>query len=119
MSEQAKAVITTLSFERLRATNTLREASESERIWKNCPSWTLSDWTNALAGEVGEACNITKKMSLMYPASGDLHELLAKELADVVLYADLIASKIGKTLPEIIIAKFNEVSNRIGSDIRL
>lgn len=116
-----------LTFDRLREVNVKRD-SES-RFYNSYQPWTLSDWTNALAGEVGEACNITKKMSRMYPAGEykltpeqlDINMLaeLSKEIADVVLYADLLASKIGVRLSDIITAKFNEVSDRIGSEVKL
>src|SRR5438046_2625157 len=116
-----------LTFEQLREANNKREANATK--YKACEHWNLSDWTNALAGEVGEACNITKKMSLMWPSAEykltteqeavDLVDELANEIADIVIYADILASKIGRSLPEVIRHKFNLVSNRIGSDVRL
>lgn len=63
-------------------------------------SWHPSQWTNALAGEAGEACNVTKKM-LRYDLDirgnvkpGDLlrSELQLKamrEIADTIIYGDL------------------------------
>lgn len=117
-----------ITFGQVRAANTIREREMEKEFWHS-HTWSVAEWTNALAGEAGEACNIAKKIIRMYPAycfpltteqkSTDLHEALAKELADVVLYADLIANKLGIDLGATVVAKFNEVSERIGSTVRL
>jgi len=72
-----------------------------------------------MAGECGEACNLTKKM-LRGDRGGkkDIKEL-GKEIADVVVYADLLAAAAGINLEKAIIQKFNEVSKRRKSKIRL
>jgi NTP pyrophosphatase (non-canonical NTP hydrolase) len=46
-------------------------------------------------------------------------EVIAQELADTVLYADLLAARLGINLGEAIRDKFNIVSERMGSDIKL
>lgn len=71
---------------------------------------SLSYFGNALAGEVGEACNFIKKIERGDPIPASE---LGKELADLVIYADLIASKMGLSLGQCIVNKFNEVSDRI------
>ena len=43
---------------------------------------------------------------------------LGKELADIIMYVDLIAAKAGLSLSQCVIDKFNEVSDRIGSDVK-
>lgn len=75
-------------------------------------------WGNAMAGECGEACNIIKKID-RDGDSPELHAALAKELADVVTYADLLAARFGIDLGKAVIDKFNEVSERRGSLIKL
>lgn len=85
-------------------------------------SWSLAEWTNALAGEVGEACNIAKKCGRSLatdPDVDDVKEDLAFELADVVTYAAIIANKLGISLNDYMIKKFNIVSERRGSDLKL
>ena len=108
-----------VTFESLRNANVQREITAYK--YRLCRNWTLSDWTNAMAGEAGEACNLTKKISLSDDeiAIQRFRADLSKEIADIVIYADLLAHKLGKNLPEIIQEKFNEVSERIGSNIRL
>ena len=80
--------------------------------------WSPAEWSNALAGEAGELCNMTKKLLRDGPASIDMAEL-GKEIADVVIYADLVATRMGFKLEDLVRQKFNEVSERRGSDIKL
>lgn len=75
-------------------------------------------WGNAMAGECGEACNIIKKID-RDGLTPERVQALAKELADVVTYADLLAARFGIDLGEAIASKFNEVSKRVDSGIRL
>jgi len=74
--------------------------------------WSPTDWGCAMAGEAGEACNLVKKMR-----RGDAVELSAvgRELADTVIYADLLAQRLGISLAEFVRLKFNEVSEKRGS----
>jgi NTP pyrophosphatase (non-canonical NTP hydrolase) len=86
-------------------------------VYEKCRTeWSLADWINALAGETGELCNLVKKIR-----RGDVIDAkeLGKELADIVIYADLLASQMGLDLSECVQQKFNEVSDRVGSQIKL
>lgn len=83
--------------------------------------WSLPEWGNAVAGEVGEMCNIAKKIK-----RGDFKsnkregiELLSKEMADIIIYIDLMAKRENINLEQAIINKFNEVSNKHNCDIKL
>jgi NTP pyrophosphatase (non-canonical NTP hydrolase) len=60
-----------------------------------------------MAGEAGEACNLIKKMR-----RGDHVNLkqVADELADLVIYADLLAARLDINLGAAVVDKFNEVS---------
>jgi NTP pyrophosphatase (non-canonical NTP hydrolase) len=75
-------------------------------------------WATALAGETGELCNLIKKVE-----RGDnilsIHEQLSKEAADIVIYLDLLCTKLDIDLQAAIIQKFNEVSDRVNSPIKL
>jgi NTP pyrophosphatase (non-canonical NTP hydrolase) len=84
-------------------------------------SWTLSDWMTATMGELGEAANIVKKLNRVrdgIPGNTEtLHELRAKladELADTLIYLDLMAQAAGFDLEAIRDAKFNKTSRKIG-----
>lgn len=110
-----------LSFALLRSTNVTR----CERWHPGFPdaeAWTIADWSNAMAGEAGEAANVVKKMRRIEtgnPGRRDgtvdaLRDELADELADVVCYADLLAAKVGIDLGSAVARKFNAVSAREG-----
>lgn len=106
---------TPLTFDALRDAN-LRRCDAS---WPECIPWTAAQWLQALVGEVGEYANWRKKFE-----RGDItHEAFireaAKELADVQAYLDLLADELGINLGEATRDKFNEVSDRVGSTVRL
>lgn len=100
--------------------------------WHDMDDWSVAEWTNALAGEAGEASNVAKKLLRFdqnlkgpngYSNNGDdraaIVEALGKELADVVIYADLVARRIGIDLGALVAAKFNETSEKYGFPERL
>lgn len=86
-----------------------------ESVYHSIEGWSPTDWACAVAGEVGEMCNFIKKMR-----RGDNVSVsdVAKEAADVVIYLDLLAQRLGFDLSEAIRAKFDEVSDRVKSDIK-
>jgi NTP pyrophosphatase (non-canonical NTP hydrolase) len=89
--------------------------------------WTGADWSNAMCGEAGEAANVVKKLrrhETGHPGAEDMGPLglvqaLANELADVVIYADLLAAKYGIDLGQAVVDKFNFVSRREGFPERI
>lgn len=105
---------TSLTFGKLSEANA-RRCVES---FPMCRDWTPADWMTALTGELGEAANILKKMRRGDMSLADM-PLLAKELADVQTYLDLLANCLGIDLGEATRRKFNEVSARVDSAIRL
>ena len=74
-------------------------------------------WSTAVAGEVGEMCNLIKKMER--GDSGDFTTAIALEAADIVIYLDLLCTKLGIDLMGSVFHKFNQVSLRVKSDIVL
>lgn len=77
----------------LRAANVARQA-EWDRDDRIAPAYR----SNALAGEVGEACNVVKKLErerLGINGSRDTVEHLGEELADVLICVDLLAMQYG------------------------
>lgn len=81
--------------------------------------WPLSQWSNAVLGELGEAANIIKKIERGDFTLEEAREKLGKEFADVVTYLDLLASNAGVDLGWATANKFNEVSERVGATSRL
>ncbi len=106
-----------LSFGDLSAANLKRQGE-----WDPKNTITPSYRGNELAGEVGEACNIIKKLErerLGIPGSKATLEQLADELADVVICADLLATTSGLCLGGAVIKKFNESSDKHGFSVKL
>ena len=84
--------------------------------------WNIAEWMNAVAGETGEACNFAKKHIRQLPSDpprGVLEKAIAYELADIVIYVDLVAAKLGVNLGDIVKEKFNLVCHRMEHDQRL
>lgn len=104
-------------FSSLRAANVARQQE-----WPGAGQLSLAFKATELAGEVGEACNVIKKLErekLGIAGSRDTPEHLAEELADVVICVDLIAMHMGIDLTEAIRKKFNATSEKIGLQTRL
>ena len=105
-----------LTFRRLRKVNVLRCKTAFKR---RLSDWSLAEWSNAMAGECGEACNITKKMLRGDKNIKEYRNELAKEIADIIVYTDLLAAAADIDLEKAVIEKFNEVSDRKKSKIKL
>lgn len=90
-------------------------------------TWNLADWSNAMCGEAGELANVVKKIrrkqtGFVGVLDGDMQDLLQKaadEVADVYLYLNLVAVKLGVDFQRAIVKKFNEVSELQGFPERL
>lgn len=81
--------------------------------------WSLSDWGVAAAGEMGEALNVIKKLNRERDGivgnsvdAETLRQQLADELADVVIYLDLLALRENIILTDAVAAKFNRTSEK-------
>lgn len=84
-------------------------------------AWTLSDWMTAVVGEVGEAANVIKKLNRERDGvpgnskgTDELWDDLADEIADTFIYLDLLAQAAGLRLSDVVRAKFDRTSAKIG-----
>ena len=73
--------------------------------------WNPLEWGGALAGEVGELCNLLKK-----ERRGEKIDpkKIADEIADVLTYLDLLATRCGVDVETALKSKFNRVSEKRG-----
>lgn len=110
--EYFNSKIKSFKFSQLREANVTR----CEKHFHKLNEWTATDWACALAGEVGELCNFIKKARRGQKIP---QQEFAKEIADVQCYLDLLAASMGIDLAECVIQKFNEVSDRKKSKIKL
>ena len=113
-----------LSFNELRAANLERCAKWHPKAGVN--EWSLSDWMTATCGELGEAADVIKKLNRYRDgitgntkSEEGLKVQLAHEIADTMIYLDLLAARAGIDLGEAVIEKFNIVSVRVGFPDRL
>lgn len=101
-----------LNFAELRQANMLRATAIGHPI----DGWSPTDWACAAAGEMGETCNLIKKMR----RGEDIDPRdVAHELADTVTYLDLLAARLGVDLGEAVREKFNLVSERWDTGVKL
>src|SRR5581483_7959905 len=117
-----------LTFKKLRKANITR----CEKHFHALNDWSPTDWACALAGEVGELCNWIKKLKRLeskpfqktdhytnQPKSEEIRKECAKEIGNIQAYLDLTAARLGIKLDKATSFKFNEVSKRVGSKIKL
>lgn len=81
--------------------------------------WSDAQWLCAVLGELGELANLQKKVARGDLTMDEARPMIAKEFADVVTYLDIAAFRMGVDLGAATVAKFNEVSERVGSPTRL
>jgi NTP pyrophosphatase (non-canonical NTP hydrolase) len=82
--------------------------------------WTETDLGCALAGEVGELCNMLKKRKRKKHKGDNISKKeCGKEMADVLAYLLVLAEKMDIDITEAYVDKFNEVSRRKKSNIRM
>lgn len=87
--------------------------------------WSVTDWATATAGELGEACNAIKKLRRIQDGVANISEpgrqlseqleaveAIGAELADTVIYLDLLAQRLGIDLGAAVVAKFNKTSEK-------
>lgn len=104
-----------LLFSVLRAANVDR--CESGKFNHQLQDWTPAMWACAAAGEMGELCNLIKKQFRGIDVVTE--KMLADEIADVVIYLDLLAARLGIDMGQAVVSKFNETSLKRGSHIRV
>lgn len=123
------------TFDALRAANKARLPQ-----FKNChgepahtepdgSDWSPAQWLQAVMGELGEYANLRKKFERGDLTREQFEQMAAKELADVQTYLDILAQRCldfgfeihptGVDLGRATVDKFNEVSVRVGSTVRL
>lgn len=109
-----------LTFQELRAANVERfpQFRNNRGELVDCATWTPADWMTALTGEVGELANFLKKIRRGDAIDAE-PDYIAKELADIQIYLDILAWRLDVNLGRATRQKFNEVSARVKCDVFL
>lgn len=94
--------------------------------------WSVTDWATATVGELGEACNAIKKLRRIETGAQNINDpgrqltereaavrAIGEELADTIIYLDLLAQRLGIELECEVVNKFNKTSERYGFPERL
>ena len=114
-----------LTFQRFSKAN--RERCEADDGFGHLVSdWTPAEWLAACIGELGEAAHVVKVISRqrdnLVKSNLDVDQIqtmLAEEIADTVIYLDMLAHSLNIELGAAIVEKFNRKSEEIGSSIFL
>lgn len=108
---------TALDFDALRAAN--RERARTATRFARCLGWKSAEWCMQLTSELGEAAGFLSKIERGDFTLEAVREDVGRELADIVTCTDLLADHLGIDLGTAVRSKFNEVSRRIDSPVRL
>ncbi len=112
-----------LTFKSLREANTKRlpqfknAKGSSAHNATDGSDWSPAQWLQALVGEVGEYANLRKKFERGDISEQQFKEEASKEIADIQIYLDILAFRLGIDLSDAVVNKFNEVSRRVNSTI--
>jgi|GEM_PF-1820623 len=124
-----------LTFNSLRGANQARlpefrnKHGELAHSQRDGSDWSPAQWLQAVVGELGEFANLRKKFERGDLSAEEYATEAAKELADVQTYLDILAMRCldangvahptGVNLGKATMDKFNEVSERVNSSVRL
>lgn len=109
-------------FESLREANLSRLPRFGHGELHDRGAWNAMGWGCAIGGECGELLNLLKKYERQMasdPPRNILLPQIGREIADVIIYLDLLAAYLGIDLQKFTAVKFNEVSYRTGFPERL
>ena len=117
-----------ITFHELEVSNKTR----CEQAYHPIAEWSPTDWACAMGGECGEALNLVKKLRrltgptdrktlavIQNATESGLVAAIGEELADVVIYADLLSTRLGLSLGNCVVAKFNATSRKVSSPVML
>lgn len=112
-----------LTFNTLRQANVKRlplfknKHGEHAHSQPDGSDWSDAEWLQAVVGELGEYANLRKKLQRGDISEDEAKQLLADELADVVIYLDILAFRLGINLGEAVMSKWNRTSEKIGAPL--
>lgn len=102
----------------------LRRCEAKDGFNHDIKSWSTSDWLVAVMGELGEAANVAKKLNRVrdgIPGNTEgedvLMSQLIEELADTMIYLDLLFHSLDADLMGAVMCKFQKTSRKIGYEM--
>jgi NTP pyrophosphatase (non-canonical NTP hydrolase) len=111
-----------LNFNTLRIANVKRLPLFKDAKGRVCHTddgrdWSPAQWLQAVVGELGEYANLRKKVERGDFTMAEARPDLADELADIVIYLDILAFQLGVDLGEAVTSKFNKTSKKVGVEV--
>lgn len=110
----------------------VNQSKARAKRWHGQDEWSALEWAGAMCGEAGEAANAAKKLRHMESGRKTINEpgrqfediaaakkFIAKEVADTILYAVLLAIKVDADLEKVLVEVFNKKSYEYGFPERL
>lgn len=102
-----------------------KRAINGFKTYDNVP---ITFWTTAITGELGELCNMIKKIERVkhggidggttYTAANISKENIEEEIGGIFIYLNLLCSRLGIDMEEAIIQTFNKKSEEYGFEER-
>lgn len=108
-----------LTFQRFQTANDTRQKHFTNSEGESFTPYTGLELAGAAAGELGELANLVKKVRRGDKSLAEARGAIGKEIADTITYLSLLATFHGINLEAAVIQKFNEVSDRVSSPVRL
>lgn len=109
-----------LTFAAFSAANRLRCERDFGEPLDASSQYTPAHWALTVAEEVGEIAAAVLGVAGLKKRKAHLTVAdIGDEIADAVSYLDLLATRLGLDLSTVLAGKFNRVSERIGSDVRI
>lgn len=108
-----------LTFKEFSEANARRAPGFVNRKGETFAPFTPLETCGAAAGELGELANLVKKVRRGDQTLDEARQKIADEVGDVVTYLTILCNKLDIDIGEACRSKFNEVSDRIGSDIKI
>lgn len=114
-----------LALASLRAGNILRlpqfknSKGEPAHSEPDGSDWSLNDWMTAALGELGECANVLKKVRRGDLTLEEARPKIMQEIADTIIYADILAMQCSISLDEAVLKTFNNKSKQVGADVFL
>lgn len=106
------SVLRSANVERLpRFKNAHGDPEHSERDGSD---WSLAQWFQAVIGELGEYANEKKKHDRGCITDDEFHDKAKQEIADAIIYIDLLAFRLGIDLASAVRDKWNAKSEELG-----
>lgn len=115
---------TSLNFSDLRVANVRR----GEEIFHPLRNWSPTEWACAVANKCGKACGTVESLRLIDNGTNTEKDPsivtatikdIADELADTVIYIDLLAARFEIDLGSAVERKFNMASDRMHATVFL